>query len=268
MVRLHTKFVLHILGLVTIVNCQFKFATDCNTPNHVQGLCVDIKGCKKLYDQILLDNKETFAFIRESRCDPDNEGTLPKVCCGPDINFTNATEENIDVADASEGIPSMGQPIPLSTTSAPISGHSVLPRICGKQKIMVENKIFGGREAGIGEFPWLARLVHYNRYNRTGVGCSGFVIHRRFVLTAAHCLVGKGVEYLGPLNHVILGVHNDTKVRVCVEQICTDPPLTVEVLPQIVHPKYNSTTHIHDIALVPLKEKLNFTDYIKAICVP
>lgn len=81
----------------------------------------------------------------------------------------------------------------------PPSGHSVLPKICGKQKIFFENRIFGGEEAGVGEFPWLGRLVHHNKFNRTSVGCTGFLIHRKFMLTAAHCLVGKGIEYLGPL---------------------------------------------------------------------
>lgn len=58
---------------------------------------------------------------------------------------------------------------------------------------------------------------------------------------------------------VIFGVHNDTKVRVCVDQICTDPPLNVDTLPPIIHLEYDSTTHSHDIALVPLKEKIKFT---------
>lgn len=96
---------------------------------------------------------------------------------------------------------------PVFSTTAPTTtplpppsiGHTILPKICGKQKIVLENKIYGGKEASIGEFPWLSRLVHINRYNRTNVGCSGFLIHRKFILTAAHCVVGKGIEHLGPV---------------------------------------------------------------------
>ncbi|GJQ74214.1 CLIPB15 [Trypoxylus dichotomus] len=277
MVRLQVNFILHIVFLVTIVNCQeTKFATVCTTPNQAQGVCVEIKTCKRLYDQILQNNVKTFSFIKASRCDPETDVSLPKVCCGSDIDFNNSTAEDTTNKDITYGNINTGeveemllpQPSIPSTTMRPVTGHSVLPRICGRQKIIVENRIFGGIEAGIGEFPWLVRLSHINRYNRTGLGCSGFLIHRKFVLTAAHCIVGKGVEHLGPLEKIILGMHNDTKARTCVDQKCSDPPRSVDVLPQIIHPEYNSSTHIHDIALIPLKERVDFTDFIKAICLP
>lgn len=58
---------------------------------------------------------------------------------------------------------------------------------------------------------------------------------------------------------VILGVHNDTKARICTDEFCTDPPRNVPLLPAIIHPQYESNTHNHDIALIPLKQKINFT---------
>ncbi|KAI4459014.1 hypothetical protein MML48_6g00013353 [Holotrichia oblita] len=67
---------------------------------------------------------------------------------------------------------------------------------------------------------------------------------------------------------LILGVHNDTKARICTTDFCTDPPRNVLVLTPIIHPNYDSNTHNHDIALIPLKERVPFTDYIKAICLP
>ncbi|KAI4459186.1 hypothetical protein MML48_6g00015869 [Holotrichia oblita] len=255
------------------------FATDCMTPNDVIGVCVELQTCKKLFDQVLNDNKDVYPFIRASRCDPKTDTTLPKVCCGPDINFTNTSDGDAPDQDvlqeakppqhhAPESVVSSTTTTTTTPPPPPSTGHAILPRICGKQKIVLENKIYGGKEASIGEFPWLARLVHINKYNRTNVGCSGFLIHRKFVLTAAHCIVGKGIEHLGPVESLILGVHNDTKARICTTDFCTDPPRNVLVLTPIIHPNYDSNTHNHDIALIPLKERVPFTDYIKAICLP
>lgn len=67
-----------------------EFATDCLTPNNVQGLCVEIQDCKKLYDQVVQNNIATFPFIRASKCGPPKENIKkPKVCCGPDTNYIN-----------------------------------------------------------------------------------------------------------------------------------------------------------------------------------
>ncbi|KAI4459187.1 hypothetical protein MML48_6g00015870 [Holotrichia oblita] len=65
---------------------------------------------------------------------------------------------------------------------------------------------------------------------------------------------------------VTLGIHNDTLSRICTAEFCIDPSRNVLVLPAIVHPNYDSYTKHNDIAVIPLKEKVQFTDYIKAIC--
>lgn len=54
-------------------------------------------------------------------------------------------------------------------------------------------------------------------------------------------------------------MHNDTKARICNRQDCTDPPLAVKALRPIIHAEYDSNTHVHDIALIPLDVKINFT---------
>ncbi|KAI4459235.1 hypothetical protein MML48_6g00020129 [Holotrichia oblita] len=214
--------------------------SDCRTPNNINGICIEIENCKRLFDEVVRDNKDAFPFIRASRCGPYT-ATIPNVCCGPDISFTNRSGSH-DLIEA--------------TTE-----HTILPRTCGTQKIFLDDKIYGGKQASIGEFPWLARLVYLSRDNRTNLGCSGFLIHNKFVLTAAHCVVGEYTKHLGPVQGVILGVYNDTTSRICVEQFCTNPPRNVSALPAIIHPNYESNTHNHDIALIPLKEKVAFTSF-------
>jgi secreted trypsin-like serine protease len=46
--------------------------------------------------------------------------------------------------------------------------------------------IVGGRLARVGQFPWLARVVAHR--GKTVDGCSGTVVARELVLTAAHCV--------------------------------------------------------------------------------
>lgn len=58
---------------------------------------------------------------------------------------------------------------------------------CGKSEVQLTSRIIGGTIADIGEFPWMARLIYYKN-NVEISGCSGTLIHRKYVLTAAHCV--------------------------------------------------------------------------------
>lgn len=57
------------------------------------------------------------------------------------------------------------------------------------------NKIVGGSETlKFGEFPWMA-AVFYSKYNHNE--CAGSVVQRKYILTAAHCLVGRILYVMG-----------------------------------------------------------------------
>lgn len=76
--------------------------------------------------------------------------------------------------------------------------RSLLPgkNVCGD--FVASNKIIGGENTTISEYPWTA-LVAYKKEGAKVPGwyCGGSLISDRFVLTAAHCIVGVIKDYIG-----------------------------------------------------------------------
>ncbi|KAF2883417.1 hypothetical protein ILUMI_22751 [Ignelater luminosus] len=155
----------------------------------------------------------------------------------------------------------------FSVVSAEKSGADLLPsrHVCGKQE---ENRIYGGEETIIGEFPWMTLLeLRFN--NKRHFICGGSLINNRYVLTAAHCVKHK-------VSSVRLGEHNLASEEDCYGgedsglQYCSDPPIDIEIEETIVHEDYNpkKVGSIGDIALLRLKQEVNYTDFIKPICLP
>lgn len=56
---------------------------------------------------------------------------------------------------------------------------------CGKQKL---HRVANGNETEFGELPWMA-LLRYNNPSQP-FQCGGSLITNRYVLTAAHCMIG------------------------------------------------------------------------------
>lgn len=80
-----------------------------------------------------------------------------------------------------------------------VEHNKILPKDCGHQKINLQGRIFGGKKANLGEFPWMARLLHKNKFGEKTFGCSGFLIHSKYVLTAGHCVHKKFIVHRGPV---------------------------------------------------------------------
>lgn len=58
---------------------------------------------------------------------------------------------------------------------------------CGRQFINKTNKIYGGEEAEIGEFPWLVPIYYLKRRRPV---CAGSILNSRWVISAGHCVKG------------------------------------------------------------------------------
>ncbi|KAJ1116755.1 hypothetical protein NDU88_004961 [Pleurodeles waltl] len=114
----------------------------------------------------------------------------------------------------------------------------------------VDTRIVGGRACSPGECPWQALLVNENQEGF----CGGTILNEYFILTAAHCM--NQSKYF----EVVVG-EVDTKKKEGTESVH-------KVGRIITHQKFVLQTYDYDIALLRLKEPINFTKYVIPVCIP
>ena len=85
--------------------------------------------------------------------------------------------------------------------------------------------------------------------------CDGFLIYEKFVITAAHCLLGINAISL----HAVLGQHN-------VNYINYQDVFSVESI--AIHELFDYETILNDIAILKLSKPALFSERISAICLP
>ncbi|NWV00866.1 ENTK Enteropeptidase, partial [Upupa epops] len=127
---------------------------------------------------------------------------------------------------------------------------------CGKH-LVVQNsgtKIAGGNDARREAWPWIISL-HFNYMHV----CGASLVSDEWLVTAAHCVYGRQLKL--SQWKAVLGLYNQADM--------TQPSITVRNIDRIVfNPHYMKQTKDSDIALMHLQYKVQYTDYIKPICLP
>ncbi|XP_077283142.1 ovochymase-like [Arctopsyche grandis] len=236
----------------------------CFTPSYQTGTCINDTDCpayKLARDQYFTENVE---YFRQLQCDYDDG--FPNICC-PEAGKYDVIKLEIPkqrrMRKNESGI----------DFGSRFGSDDLFPGkdICGIHEY--GNKIFNGEVADIDEFPWMALLFYREKIQYNKFGCGGVLINDRYVMTAAHCVTGV-VNKFGGLEKVRLGEYNVLTEEDCVIdgefEDCSDPSVDIEPEEIIVNPYYDpESIHQHnDIALIRLKEKVNFTDFIRPVCLP
>lgn len=147
----------------------------------------------------------------------------------------------------------------VSTPSMTVHpGNAVGSCYCGVPNKMNAQRIVGGIETDIGEYPWQVALL-FGKANLQNQGCGGALIGDSYVVTAAHCTDGQSPSEI----KVVVG---DTTLAVGTET----KSFIVDVKAIKQHPNYGQNGIDNDISVLELETPVSLTDYpnIKPICLP
>lgn len=140
-------------------------------PNGRSGTCVSIYDCQTIMSILhkFTINQEDYEFTKLSECQ-NGYGKAPYVCCSSDTGFARSEQDN-DYANwrnypkrtvlfpSTEG--SFINKGSRSVNARPII-TSLLPSPPSCGGVAIQNKIYGGSEAELNEFPWMV-LLEYKR---------------------------------------------------------------------------------------------------------
>ncbi|XP_076764986.1 proclotting enzyme [Xylocopa sonorina] len=150
-----------------------------------------------------------------------------------------------------------GAPTVSTTSEKPTGTISAIDTSqCGaKNGDQNQERIVGGHNADLGEWPWIAALFNSGRQF-----CGGSLIDDLHILTAAHCVANMNSWDVARLT-VRLGDYNiktNTEVR----------HIERRVKRVVRHRGFNARTLYNDIALLTLSEPVPFTQQVRPICLP
>uniref|UniRef100_A0A8C1EXW6 ST14 transmembrane serine protease matriptase n=1 Tax=Cyprinus carpio carpio TaxID=630221 RepID=A0A8C1EXW6_CYPCA len=119
------------------------------------------------------------------------------------------------------------------------------------------NRIVGGQNADVGEWPWQVSL----HFQTNGHVCGASIISNKWLLSAAHCFIQPDSAYKITSNWLTYSGLRDQNIQ--------DGSVQKRTLKNIItHPNYDSMTNDYDISLLELSDPLNFTNTAHPICLP
>ncbi|XP_016068696.1 PREDICTED: transmembrane protease serine 11B-like protein [Miniopterus natalensis] len=129
------------------------------------------------------------------------------------------------------------------------TAENLLNICCGHRRITFSgNRIAGGMDAEVGEWPWQASLRE-NGVHR----CGATLISNNWLVTAAHCFIKDS---------------DPRQWSVSFGLLLNDPQLQRKIKNIIIHEDYHYPAHDNDIALVKLASPVLYTSNIRRVCLP
>ncbi|GCC33719.1 hypothetical protein chiPu_0012189 [Chiloscyllium punctatum] len=138
------------------------------------------------------------------------------------------------------------------------SHQTTMPKckpVCGMSQLSSKpGRIFGGRPAGLGDFPWQLRLI----IGGSAYG-GGALISDGWVLTAAHLFDNS--HQVNIHGGIVDMRHRSRQNQLPVEEVIVHPDYRKQV--KEAQPNFD-----HDIALIKLKQKVKLGENLSSVCLP
>lgn len=115
-----------------------------------------------------------------------------------------------------------------------------------------KNRIVGGQETEVNQYPWMALLLYSGRFY-----CGATLINDRYVLTAAHCVNGFNADRIS-----VRLLEHDRNTGAEAQSFDR------KVLRVVKHAGYSSATYNNDIALLRLESAVDFGATLRPVCLP
>ncbi|XP_021913642.1 serine proteinase stubble-like isoform X3 [Zootermopsis nevadensis] len=146
--------------------------------------------------------------------------------------------------------------LPPMYTTLPVIQRTGLQ--CGMLVVRTNPLITYGEDTVIGQWPWHAALYLYMRRD-IRYRCGGSLIGIKTVITAAHC-VTKNDKQLAPGDIIVyLGRYN-------LRNLNEEGSQNRDVTKVTVHPSYNATSTVGDIAVLTLSTSVEVTVTVRPVC--
>ncbi|XP_053669190.1 CLIP domain-containing serine protease B4-like [Anopheles marshallii] len=205
----------------------------CKNPIGESGKCIYFQDCQplvNLYNDPFQTPEDT-EFLTQSRCGVHRRKIL--VCCA---------------------VSNLGQRSSLPE-----------PPNCG---IQMSDRVFGGHDTKINEFPWTALIQFQKPGGSFGFHCGGSLINERYVVTAAHCI--KSIPRSWKVHRVRLGEWDLSMANDCQDDFCSNAPIDLDVEKIVVHSNYDpyNGSFENDIALLRLTRPVDYSETVRPICLP
>lgn len=116
--------------------------------------------------------------------------------------------------------------------------------------------IAGGEVSQVGAWPWMAGIYTRN-FGIENFLCGAAIIDNKHLVTAAHCFASRGNARILPTRY---------SVRVGSIKVLEGTQHLIDAI--IIHPQYIPRQHYNDIAVIRLKDPINFENNVQPICLP